>query len=97
MEKEIRVVLFGVGPLGVATAKGTLERKGMRIVGAVDTAKDLVGKDLGEVLNLGKTLGVTVTDDANRFSQGKKNDDHSYTHSHSQGHACAWTASKSQG
>jgi 4-hydroxy-tetrahydrodipicolinate reductase len=64
MEKEIKVVLFGVGPLGVAIAKGMLEKKGMKIVGAVDTAKDLVGKDLGEVLNLGKTLGVTVTDDA---------------------------------
>jgi 4-hydroxy-tetrahydrodipicolinate reductase len=64
MEKEIKVVLFGVGPLGVAIAKGMLEKKGMKIVGAVDTAKDLVGKDLGEVLNLGKTLGVAVTDDA---------------------------------
>jgi 4-hydroxy-tetrahydrodipicolinate reductase len=64
MEKEIKVVLFGVGPLGVAIAKGMLEKKGMKIVGAVDTAKDLVGKDLGQVLNLGKTLGVTVTDDA---------------------------------
>ncbi|MGD0550754.1 MAG: dihydrodipicolinate reductase [Candidatus Bathyarchaeia archaeon] len=64
MEKEIKVVLFGVGPLGVAIAKGMLEKKGMKIVGAVDTAKDLVGKDLSEVLNLGKTLGVTVTDDA---------------------------------
>lgn len=64
MEKEIKVVLFGVGPLGVAIAKGILEKKGMKIVGAVDTAKDLVAKDLGEVLNLGKTLGVTVTDDA---------------------------------
>lgn len=64
MENEIKVVLFGVGPLGVAIAKGMLEKKGMKIVGAVDTAKDLVGKDLGEVLKIGKTLGVTVTDDA---------------------------------
>jgi 4-hydroxy-tetrahydrodipicolinate reductase len=64
MENEIKVVLFGVGPLGVAIARGMLEKKGMRIVGVVDTAKDLVGKDLGEVLKLGKTLGVMVTDDA---------------------------------
>jgi len=64
MEKEIRVVLFGVGPLGVAIAKGILEKKGVEIVGAVDTSKDLVGKDLAEVLKLGKNLGVTVTDGA---------------------------------
>jgi len=64
VENEIKVVLFGVGPLGVAIAKGMLEKKGMKIVGAVDTAKDLVGKELGEVLKIGKTLGVTVTDDA---------------------------------
>ena len=64
MENQIRVVLFGVGPLGVAIARGMLEKKGMRIVGVVDTAKDLVGKDLSEVLKLGKTLDVVVTDDA---------------------------------
>ena len=64
MENEIKVILFGVGPLGVAIAKGMLEKKGMKIVGAVDTAKELVGKDLGEILKAGKTLGITVTDDA---------------------------------
>ena len=48
----------------MAIAKGMLEKKGMKIVGAIDTAKDLVGKDLGEVLKTGKTLGVMVTDDA---------------------------------
>lgn len=64
MENEVKVVLFGVGPLGVAIAKGMLEKKGMRIVGVIDTAKELVGKDLGEILKLGKTVGMTVTDDA---------------------------------
>ena len=49
--------------MGRRIAKGILEKKGMRVVGAVDTAKDLVGKDLGELLELGKTIGVTVTDD----------------------------------
>ncbi len=64
MENEIKVILFGVGPLGAAIAKEMLEKKGMKIVGAVDTAKELVGKDLGEILKAGKTLGITVTDDA---------------------------------
>jgi len=64
MENEIKVILFGVGPLGVAIAKGMLEKKGMKLVGAVDNAKELVGKDLGEILKAGKTLGITITDDA---------------------------------
>ena len=50
--------------MGVAIAKGILEKKGMRIVGAVDTLKDLMGKDLGEILNLNKRVGINVTNDA---------------------------------
>ena len=64
MENEVRVVLFGLGPMGKLIAKGIVEKKGMRIVGAVDIAEELVGKDLGEILELGKNLGVTVTDNA---------------------------------
>ena len=64
MENEVRVILFGLGPMGKLIAKGILEKKGMRIVGAVDIAEELVGKDLGEILELGKNLGVTVTDNA---------------------------------
>jgi len=64
MEDEIKVVIFGVGPLGVAIAKGMLEKKGMKIVGAIDTAKELVRRDLGDVLKLGRNLGVAITDDA---------------------------------
>jgi len=64
MENEIKVVLFGLGPMGKMIAKGMLEKKGLTVVGAVDILKDLVGKDLGEVLELGKNIGVTVTDDA---------------------------------
>ena len=38
MENEVRVVLFGLGPMGKLIAKGILEKKGIRIVGAVDIA-----------------------------------------------------------
>lgn len=64
MENEVKVILFGLGPMGRMIAKGILERKGLSIVGAVDILKDIVGKDLGEVLELNKNLGVTVTDNA---------------------------------
>lgn len=62
MEK-IRVVLYGVGAIGSRIAKFLLEKEGVEIVGAIDIAKDKVGKDLGEVLSIGKRLGVVVSND----------------------------------
>jgi 4-hydroxy-tetrahydrodipicolinate reductase len=62
MENEIKVVMIGLGAIGRMIAKELLGRRGFTIVGAVDIAKDILGKDLGEVLELGRKVGVTVTD-----------------------------------
>jgi len=62
MEK-IRVVLYGLGAIGSSVAKFLLKKEGIEIVGAIDIAKDKVGKDLGEVLQTGKRVGVVVSDD----------------------------------
>jgi 4-hydroxy-tetrahydrodipicolinate reductase len=62
MEK-IRVVLYGVGAIGSRIARFLLKKEGVEIVGAIDIAKDKVGKDLGEVLDIGKRLGVVVSND----------------------------------
>ncbi|MCX5855840.1 MAG: dihydrodipicolinate reductase, partial [Deltaproteobacteria bacterium] len=61
-QKKIRVIQYGLGPIGIETARLVTKKSGMEIVGAVDISKDLVGKDLGEILGLNKTLGVRVTD-----------------------------------
>ena len=61
---EIRVVLFGLGPIGQRIAHTILGKRGIKIVGAVDIDPGKVGKDLGEILGLDRRLGVTVTDDA---------------------------------
>lgn len=60
---NVRVVLYGVGAVGSRIAKFLLEKKGIEIVGAIDVAKDKVGRDLGEVLGIDKQLGVTISDD----------------------------------
>lgn len=60
----VKVVLFGVGAVGSLIANFVLEKEGVQIVGAIDIAKDKVGKDLGEVLGLTRKLGVTVSEDA---------------------------------
>jgi 4-hydroxy-tetrahydrodipicolinate reductase len=64
VENEVKVILFGLGPMGRLIAKCVLEKKGLRAVGAVDVAKDIVGKDLGEILELEQKVGVTITDNA---------------------------------
>jgi 4-hydroxy-tetrahydrodipicolinate reductase len=60
--QKIRVVLYGVGAIGSKIAKFLLEKEGVDIVGAIDIAKDKVGRDLGEVLGIDKRLGVVVSD-----------------------------------
>jgi len=62
MEKT-RLVLYGVGAIGSSIAKFLLEKEGIEIVGAIDVAKDKVGRDLGELLQTGKRVGVVVSDD----------------------------------
>jgi len=60
--KKLRLVLYGVGAIGSRIAEFLLEKKGVEIVGAIDVAKEKVGRDLGDVLTLGRRLGVTVSD-----------------------------------
>ncbi|MGC9153362.1 MAG: dihydrodipicolinate reductase [Vulcanisaeta sp.] len=61
----IRVVIYGVGPIGQLIARVALER-GFDVVGAVDIDPQKVGKDLGEVIGLGKAIGIKVESDADR-------------------------------
>jgi 4-hydroxy-tetrahydrodipicolinate reductase len=63
--KKIRIILYGVGAVGSLIAKFLLEKEGVEIVGAVDAAKDKIGKDLGEVLGLNKRLEIRVSNDVN--------------------------------
>jgi len=60
----IRVLFYGLGPIGAAVARQVATRKGFQIVGAVDIDRAKIGLDLGEVIGLGKKLRVRVTNDA---------------------------------
>ena len=59
----IRVLLYGLGPIGAAVARQVASRKGFQIVGAVDIDRNKIGRDLGEVIGLEKKLKVRVTND----------------------------------
>jgi len=63
MANEIRVIIYGIGPIGERIAKVVLEKSGLKIVGAIDIAKDKVGRDLCDIIGIKNKSGVIVTDD----------------------------------
>jgi 2,4-diaminopentanoate dehydrogenase len=71
----IRVVLVGLGPIGAAVA-GQLERrrKAFQIVGAVDIDPAKMGRDAGEVLELGRRMRVKVTESIGKTIRATKPD-----------------------
>ena len=70
----IRVVHFGLGPIGAAVVRQVASRKGFRIVGAVDIDPGKKGRDLGEVAAVGRPLKVKVSDDARKAIKSGKPD-----------------------
>ncbi len=60
MTDEIRVVQYGLGPIGSAIARLIHSRGALKLVGGVDIAPEKVGKDLGDAIGLGEKLGVPV-------------------------------------
>ncbi|HEY2435219.1 MAG TPA: hypothetical protein VGI12_21290 [Vicinamibacterales bacterium] len=60
----IRVVHYGLGPIGAAIVRQVAARRGFRIVGAVDIDPAKAGRDLGEVAGAGRRLRVKVSADA---------------------------------
>jgi 2,4-diaminopentanoate dehydrogenase len=59
----IRVLHYGLGPIGAAVVRQVAARRGFRIVGAVDIDPAKVGHDLGEVATVGRALRVKVSND----------------------------------
>ena len=69
---NIRVVPFGLGPIGAAIVKQLATRPGFKIVGAIDIDPAKVGRDLGDVAGLPKRLGIKVSDNAARTLKAAK-------------------------
>jgi 2,4-diaminopentanoate dehydrogenase len=62
----IRVVVYGLGPIGATVARQMAARKGFQVVGGIDIDPAKVGRDLGDVIGLGRKMRVPVTDDVAR-------------------------------
>ncbi len=70
----IRVIHVGLGPIGAAVVRQIADRKGFRIVGAVDIDPAKAGRDLGEVVGLGRPLKVKISDDPRKAIKAAKPD-----------------------
>src|SRR3982751_4930510 len=70
----IRVLHYGLGPIGAAVVKQVAERRGFKIVGAVDIDPAKAGRDLGEVVGLGRRLKITVSDNARKTIKAARPD-----------------------
>src|SRR5687768_8433614 len=59
--QPITVAQYGIGPIGAEIARLLLSKPWIKVVGAVDIDPNKIGKDLGEVIGLGRETGVLVT------------------------------------
>ena len=65
MKKRIRVIQYGIGPIGAAIVNLMREKTALEIVGAIDKDPAKAGKDLAEVVGAkGGPWGIVVSDDA---------------------------------
>lgn len=67
--RTYRSIHFGLGPIGQELARLAADRNSIQIVGAVDIDPAKVGKDVGEVIGLGRKLGVVVRNDPDSLFQ----------------------------
>lgn len=62
--KTINVIIYGCGVMGQGVARALLGKKSLKIVGAVDTDPELIGKDLADILKTTQKTGITIKKDA---------------------------------
>jgi len=70
----IRVLLYGLGPIGAMVARQLAARDGFRVVGGVDVDPAKVGRDVGEISGVEHPLRVKVNPDAVRTIKHTKPD-----------------------
>lgn len=62
MSDVIRVIQYGLGPIGSAVARHVTEREGLQLVGGVDIDRAKIDRDVGEVIGLKEPLGFPVAE-----------------------------------
>lgn len=68
----IRVLLIGLGPIGASVARQIVERKGFRLVGAVDIDPQKRSLDVGPLIGIDRPIRLKVTSDITRTIKATK-------------------------
>jgi 2,4-diaminopentanoate dehydrogenase len=70
----IKVLHYGLGPIGTAVVRQVATRPGFKIVGAVDIDPAKAGRDLADIAGVGRKLRIKVSDDAKKTIKATKPD-----------------------
>jgi len=62
--RSIKVIIWGMGAMGSGMAQMISQKKGIEVIGAVDTMPSKVGLDIADVAGLDQKTGVKISDDA---------------------------------
>ena len=62
MSNSTRVIQYGLGPIGGAMARHVIERAGLDLVAGIDIDPAKVGKDVGDAIGLGRSMGFAVVE-----------------------------------
>jgi hypothetical protein len=65
--EQIKVIIYGCGVMGQNITEALLKKKSFSIVGALDIAPGLVGRELGDLLNNPRNLGITIEDNPQKL------------------------------
>ena len=80
MQKASKVVHVGLGPVGSRMVRHIVtKRKGIRYVGAIDVLAEIIGKDLAEIIGVGRKLGIKVSDEPKKVFEETQPDIAIYT------------------
>jgi len=72
MTNRIKVVIYGCGVMGRKMAQALLPKRSFQLVAAVDIDPQIAGRDLGELLDPPRKLGLKVSADARQVLAAKK-------------------------
>jgi hypothetical protein len=71
-KKKIRVVQYGVGPIGASVVRLMRQKSALEIAGAIDSDPSKSGRDLGEIVNAPDApWGIAVSADAASVLEGQ--------------------------
>lgn len=72
--KEIKVVQYGIGPIGIKIIQNLSQRKNIKITGAIDIDSSKIGKDIGIISELEYETGVKISNDSKNILKNSSAD-----------------------